>query len=157
MTQAMKSPRVLTGWHVLAGFVTAFGIIIAVNLWMAYSAVSTFPGLEVENSYVASQEFDDKRLAQEALNWTLSATYDAGELVLNISDPQTPNVQAQSLKVLVGRATTVEFDTHPVMGFDGANYRAPLVLGPGNWLIKVDAVSQTGVVFQQRLDVYVRG
>lgn len=157
MTQAMKSPRVLTGWHVLAGFVTAFGIIIAVNLWMAYSAVSTFPGLEVENSYVASQEFDDKRLAQEALNWTLSATYDAGELVLNISDPQTVNVQAQSLKVLVGRATTVEFDTYPQMHFDGTNYRAPMDLGAGNWLVKVDAVSQSGVVFQQRLDVYVRG
>jgi nitrogen fixation protein FixH len=31
-----------------------------VNLLMAYQAISTFPGLEVKNSYVASQKFDER-------------------------------------------------------------------------------------------------
>lgn len=44
----------LTGRHVLLMFVAGFGIIIAVNLTLAFSAVRTFPGLEVKNSYVAS-------------------------------------------------------------------------------------------------------
>ena len=39
--------RKLTGWHVLAIFVGGFGIIFGVNFYMAYSAVSTFPGMEV--------------------------------------------------------------------------------------------------------------
>ena len=54
-------------------FVAAFGVIIGVNLVLALSAVRTFPGLEVKNSYVASQTFDERRAAQEALGWTVSA------------------------------------------------------------------------------------
>ena len=42
--------RELTGRHVLAITLTAFGVIIAVNLMMAFKAVSTFPGLETPNS-----------------------------------------------------------------------------------------------------------
>ena len=60
----------LTGRHVLMIFCGAFGIIIGVNLLLAWSAVSTFPGLEVKNSYVASQQFDERKAAQEALGWT---------------------------------------------------------------------------------------
>jgi hypothetical protein len=45
-------------------------VIISVNLLLAFKAVSTFPGLEVKNSYVASQGFNDRKAAQEALGWT---------------------------------------------------------------------------------------
>ena len=62
MTREFK----LTGWHVLAIFVGAFGVIIGVNVALAWNAVATFPGLEVDNSYIASQTFDDRREAQEA-------------------------------------------------------------------------------------------
>ena len=55
--------RELTGRHVLAITLAAFGVIIAVNMVMAVKAVSTFPGLETPNSYVASQEFDRDRQA----------------------------------------------------------------------------------------------
>ena len=63
----MKSARTLTGWHAAAIFGSFFGVIITVNLALAYSAVHTFPGLEVKNSYVASQNFDARRDAQEKL------------------------------------------------------------------------------------------
>ena len=56
----------LKGRHVLGIAVGAFGVIIAVNLVMAYQAISTFPGLEVANGYVASQTFDADRKAQDA-------------------------------------------------------------------------------------------
>ena len=49
----------LTGKHVLAITVSAFAVIIGVNVLLAVKAVSTFPGLEVDNSYVASQGFSD--------------------------------------------------------------------------------------------------
>jgi len=57
----------LTGKHVLGITVGAFSIIIAVNVLMAFKAVSTFPGLEVANSYVASQTWDADMAAQKAL------------------------------------------------------------------------------------------
>ena len=57
----------LTGRKVFLMFVAFFGLIIAVNVTMAVQAVKTFPGLEVANSYVASQTFDADRAAQERL------------------------------------------------------------------------------------------
>jgi len=63
--------RQLTGRHVLMIFVGAFTVIIGVNIALAYNAVRTFPGLEVKNSYVASQEFNTRRAAQVALGWTV--------------------------------------------------------------------------------------
>lgn len=61
----MTKERKLTGWHVVFGFVAAFGVIITVNLVMAYNAVASFPGLEVKNGYIASQSFDKRRAAQQ--------------------------------------------------------------------------------------------
>ena len=54
----------LTGKKVLMILIGAFGTIIAVNVFMAYKAIGTFPGLEVKNSYVASQSFDAERGAR---------------------------------------------------------------------------------------------
>ena len=73
-----SATRKLTGWHVLAIFTAAFGVIIGVNLTLAFNAVATFPGLETGNSYVASQSFDARRDAQQALGWTVTATADDG-------------------------------------------------------------------------------
>ena len=88
--------RELTGRHVLFIFVGAFGTIIAVNLLLAYSAVSTFPGLEVKNSYVASQEFNERKAAQEALGWTVRATHRGGVLRLAITDSEGQPVRTRS-------------------------------------------------------------
>ena len=54
--------------------VAFFGVVIAVNLLMAHYAVSTFSGTVVDNSYVASQEFNGwlgAARAQRALGWTV--------------------------------------------------------------------------------------
>jgi nitrogen fixation protein FixH len=61
----------LTGPKVFAMFAIGFGIIITVNLTLAFQAVATFPGLETRNSYVASQSFDRDKRAQDALGWTV--------------------------------------------------------------------------------------
>ena len=89
--------REITGRHVLFGMVGAFGVIITVNVIMAWQAVSTFPGLEVKNSYVASQTFDAERRAQEALGWTTAAEVRGGEVVLSIRDAQGLPVMVSGL------------------------------------------------------------
>ncbi|MGN6498274.1 MAG: FixH family protein [Tsuneonella sp.] len=64
--------KTFTGRHMTAILVAGFGVVIAVNLVMARLAVSTFGGVVVENSYVASQEYN-KWLAEaeqsRALGW----------------------------------------------------------------------------------------
>jgi nitrogen fixation protein FixH len=78
--------RELTGKKVLAIFVAMFGTIIGVNVFMAYSAVSTFPGMEVSSSYADSQTFDVRRDAQQALGWDASVAIDGDTLVLTLVD-----------------------------------------------------------------------
>ena len=154
MTDADTGFR-LKGWHVLSGFVGAFGIIISVNLVMATQAVRTFPGLEVRNSYVASQEFDRRRAAQEALGWTIYADWIDGRVHLSITDAAGP-VRVKDLHAVVGRATQVADDVEPVFAFNGTTYEAPLDLGAGNWNIRMTAIAQDGTEFIQRVILHVK-
>ncbi|MBU3030818.1 FixH family protein [Paracoccus marinaquae] len=146
--------RELTGRHVLAITLAAFGVIIAVNLVMAFMAVGTFPGLEVKNSYVASQGFDRERAAQDALGWTVTPNYDGRELTLSVTDDEGLPAPVESLAATIGRPTHERADLSPDFTFEGGLFRAPLVLEPGIWNIHVTATAPDGTEFRQRLDHY---
>ncbi len=145
-----------TGRHALMVFVGAFGLIIGVNLVLAWSAVSTFPGLEVKNSYVASQEFDIRRTAQEALGWTVRADAAEGKVMLHITDAEGRPVRVGALDAVVGRATHVADDVRPEFIFDGAAYVAPIHLADGNWNIRMTALAENGTQFSQRVILHVK-
>ncbi|MEM7320938.1 MAG: FixH family protein [Pseudomonadota bacterium] len=146
-----------TGKHAAAVFIGAFGVIIAVNLYLAFSAVSTFPGLEAKNSYVASQKFDERRKAQEALGWTVEANAKGGLIILSIQDQNGNPVRVAGLSAVVGRATHVKEDAEPEFVFDGSAYVARLELGDGNWNIRIAARSPDGTDFRQRVVLHVKG
>jgi len=64
--------RPFTGRHATLILIAFFGTIAAVNFTMARFATSTFGGIVVENSYVASQEYNRwlaEAEAQRALGW----------------------------------------------------------------------------------------
>lgn len=155
-SETTKAPRQFTGKHMLAVCVGAFGIIISVNLYMAYSAVSTFPGVEVKNSYVASQQFDTRRAAQEALGWSVYASATGDEVKLEISDRDGQPVEVASLTATLGRATHVRDDQKPQFRFDGSAYVAPAELAPGNWNIRMIARAEDGTEFTQRVILHVK-
>ena len=144
----------IKGWHVFAMFAAAFGVIIAVNFTLAFKAVSTFPGLEVRNSYVASQSFDVDRAAQTALGWDVTARLEDKTLSLVILENGkaiAPVIEQATL----GRATNVAQDETPVFTFDGSALRAPVVAGQGNWNLRLKARAENGTLFQQRIIVEV--
>lgn len=151
--------REITAKHVLFFTVSAFAVIIAVNLTMAYKAISTFPGLEVKNSYVASQVFDANRTAQKALGWTMTPSYDptAKELQLVFVGQDGLPVTVTDLKVLVGRTTSAGFDTNPEFTRQAGAYLAKADLAPGKWMMQVEAWAADGTLFQQRIDLFVKG
>jgi nitrogen fixation protein FixH len=140
------------GWHVFAIFALAFGVIIAVNLTLAFKAVSTFPGLEVKNSYVASQTFDADRAAQLGLDWDVAAHLEGNELVLAITRRGDP-VEAEIENAIFGRATMVTADQTPDFRYDGTVFRAPVVADPGNWNLRLRLRAANGTLFQQRVIV----
>lgn len=151
--------RELTGRKVFVITASAFGVIIGVNLLMAYKAISTFPGLEVANSYVASQTFDADRAAQKALGWTLAAAHDSAAAVLELTFTDAAGAPAPvgELTVLVGRPTEAVDDIWPVFVSQDGVFRAPLALGPGKWMLKVEALAPDGTRFHQRRDLFVKG
>lgn len=149
--------RPLTGRKVAVIVVGAFSVVIAVNLVLAWQAVRTFPGLEARNGYVASQGFDARRAAQASLGWTLDVAYAGGELVLTFHDAQGGRVSPAALDVLVGRTTEAADDRRPGFDSHAGQYRAPLALAPGKWLIRIEARAEDGTPFVQRRDILVRG
>ena len=147
----------LKGWHVFAGFAAAFTVIIGVNLVLAFDAVRTFPGLVVENSYVASQTFDARRAAQIALGWTAEAKLEGDTLRLSFRDKQGQPVQPAKLTALLGRPTEAKEDRFPEFVFDGADFVAPVDLHQGNWNLRIEAEAADGTLFAQRLDLFKKG
>jgi nitrogen fixation protein FixH len=148
--------REIRGIHVLAFTSAAFALIIGVNVLMAWKAISTFPGLEVANSYVASQEFDTAKAAQVGLGWTLTPGYEGGEIRLAFTDGMGQPVTLGSLTVLLGRTTEARDDSTPVFALRDGVYVADAALDPGKWMLQVAATAADGTEFNQRLGLYVK-
>jgi nitrogen fixation protein FixH len=146
----------LTGLKVFLITATAFGVIIAVNLTLAFQAVRTFPGLEVKNSYVASQSFDRDRADQLSLGWTVSLDYDGGVLSLTLTDEGGQPVRPQINSAILGRATHTGEDRAPEFRYARGAFVAEETLGRGNWNLRLEAQSENGVTFRQRIPLHVR-
>ncbi len=153
MTDA--KPFEFTGRKMLLIMVSFFAVIISVNFYMAYSAVRTFPGLEVENSYVASQEFNERAAAQRALGWSVEFTREGDELVLNLQDRDGVEVIPASISAVLGRPTFSGDDMTLDFRLVGNEYRAEAVLAPGPWRLFLDAVAQDGTLYKKRMHLVV--
>lgn len=70
-----------TGRHAATILVLFFAVVIAVNFTMARLASTTFGGVVVENSYVASQNYNkwlDQAAREQALGWQARVARQAG-------------------------------------------------------------------------------
>jgi nitrogen fixation protein FixH len=148
--------RELTGRHVLLVFLAFFGTIIAVNVFMAFKAVGTFPGLEAKNGFVESQEFQVKRAAQEALGWDVGAVLQDGVLAIAFTDAAGDPVEVAALDAVIGRPTHVNEDRRPEFTYSRGTFRTPITLEPGNWDVRLTAWAPDGTEFRRRLEVDVR-
>lgn len=146
--------REFTGWHMATLMVGGFGIIIAVNLTMAYQAISTFPGLEVRNSYVASQSFDADRAAQDGLGWDVGVALTTTEITLQIGSIAGP-VQPVIRQAILGRATHVGEDQTPAFVWTGTGFTAPVALASGNWNLRLELVASDGTLFRRRIPLTI--
>ncbi|WP_229735831.1 FixH family protein [Novosphingobium endophyticum] len=126
--------------------VAGFGVVVAVNFTMAGLAGSTFGGIVVENTYVASQKFNgwlDEAKAQEALGWKLVASRRPdGRVVVELAAaPAYPDVTAIARHPL-GRQPDMVLTFVP--DASGA-YVSREALPEGRWTVRftVEAQRQT--------------
>jgi nitrogen fixation protein FixH len=151
-TEIEDTGRKLTGRHAVGMFVAFFGVIIGVNLFMAYSAVSTFPGMEVDSSYADSQTFNDRRLAQEALGWNASVEIPGdGTLILHLVDDAGAPVAPAELTALLTRPTNREEDQLLVLTRSNGAFVAPADVGDGQWRLRLTGTARDGTDYRHNI------
>jgi nitrogen fixation protein FixH len=143
-----------TGRHMLLLAVAFFGVVIAVNVGMSVLAYQSWTGLVVANSYVASQEFETKRMAHEAqraAGWLPQLAYVSGLLHLAVLDAAGKTVDLGTVSVLLNRPVGGHDDQVLTLERDvtGA-YVAPLTLPRGLWEATVTAPSTALGPFEMR-------
>lgn len=152
-----KGGRELTGRKVLAIFVAGFGLIIGVNVFMAWNAVSTFPGLEVSSSYADSQTFDVRRDAQEALGWNASVAVEDQTLILTLVDDAGRPVYPAELEALLTRPTNRTED-QALMLERGPNGTliAPVSVSEGRWRLRLTGIARDGTEYRHNITFSLR-
>jgi nitrogen fixation protein FixH len=139
MTQK-SPPKPFTGKHMAIIMVAGFGIVIAVNFTMAAFAVGGFHGVVVENSYVASQQFNgwlEDAEQSRALGWQVSPARAAdGHVVLRAEGVPDGAVFSAALRRPLGDKAFADLTFRPTG--DGS-WRSDQPIGPGRWLIRLAA------------------
>ncbi|MBV1691946.1 FixH family protein [Novosphingobium sp. G106] len=137
------APRPFTGRHMAMIMVSFFSVVIAVNVFMAREAISTFSGVVVENSYVASQHFNrwlDEARAERALGWKAAISRrsdDRVELALSGMAAAPAAVFAVARHPL-GRAPDVALRFLPG---GGGRWLSVQPLPPGRWRLRIEVRS----------------
>jgi nitrogen fixation protein FixH len=143
MTAKARSPREFTGRHMLAIILAFFGVVITVNLTMATLATTSWTGLVVENTYVASQQFNKKAeegRAQAALGWTAKLTVANGEVRYGLTDAAGKPVALHGVKVLFRHPAYESEDESVVLApGQGQEFATRHVPRDGVWIVEVDA------------------
>lgn len=146
----------LTGRRVALIALGFFLTFLIPNIVLMWTAIDTFSGLVVSDSYTASQEFDRRRAAQLALGWTAELDHAGDVFTLHITDAHGQVVRPETLAVTVGRPTTAAGDQVLALESVPGGYAAVAPLDPGAWRVEIAAVATDGTAFRQSRDILVR-
>jgi nitrogen fixation protein FixH len=119
--------------------IAGFGVVIAVNLVMARLAVSTFGGVVVENSYVASQEFNKWLAAADrsrAIGWhPVLSRLDDGRIQAAFAPKAAPLKLVGIARHPLGRLP----DTPLAFAAAGpGRFVSTAPLAPGRWVVRLE-------------------
>ncbi|MEP3439795.1 MAG: FixH family protein [Hoeflea sp.] len=160
MIRAIFQPKEFTGKHMLATMVAFFGVIITVNLVMARFAITTWSGLVVPNTYVASQEFNTKAAesrAIAALGYQIKLTPNVDGLAIDFIDADGNPALADSMVAQLRRPVGEHQDREMVLlrGSDGV-YRGAGELAEGEWIATVTATRDGQTLYKRGRRFHVK-
>ena len=162
MSTRSDRPREFTGWHMLFLMVAFFAVIIAVNVTMAVFANSSWSGLVVKNSYVASQHFNERAAegrARAALGWNAVLTIADDHFSWRLTDASGSPVRIDGATALLRRPVAANED-HAltlVSAGDGTHTAELHGLADGVWIVEVDAEAGLSEPFRDIRRVVVTG
>jgi nitrogen fixation protein FixH len=152
MTTAADKPGfTIKGWHVLAGLILFFGIIIGTDAAFMVLAYRTFSGQVASNPYEAGLAYNqtlERKKAQAALGWTATIS-DAGDrLQVVIIDAAGGPVDGLKVRATLERPATEAGRLSLALTPSGeGRYAAPLALA-GAWDVRVVAEGRDGAHFE---------
>ena len=134
--------REFTGRDMAKVLVIGFGIVFAVNFLMANLATRGFGGVVVENSYVASQKFNqwlDEAERSQALGWTANVTRNEdGHLGVETAGvPEDAAITAQ-LRRPIGKNET---DAITFARDESGIYHSTEPVTQGRWIVRLAITS----------------
>ena len=142
-SQHRRSGKGFTGRHMAAILVCFFGVVIAVNITMARFASSTFGGIVVENSYVASQEFNGRlkqSREQVALQWKASLKVVDGTIQYALTDRDGKPVPAASVSIQFRHPSYEAADWHvELQPAPNDTFEASHASRDGTWNVQIDS------------------
>jgi nitrogen fixation protein FixH len=141
-----------TGKHMLIIMLSFFGVVIGVNLVMAWFANASWSGLIVSNGYVASQSFNSDLQhirAQQSLGWAVSLSHDAAGLRFSVKDKRGNSVNGLSVAGSVQRTVTNRDDIKLDFAETApGQYSAPAAMAPGLWEAVIQAQARDGTLYR---------
>lgn len=135
----------ITGKHVAIVMVAFFAVIVAVNFTMAGLATSSWTGLVVKNSYVASQGFNqelEKARVQSALGWTSRLVVEPDRIVVHLTDRNGEPALLPQAELVIGRPAFEQMDRVLKLVHQGSGlYAASVILDPGLWMARLESTN----------------
>ena len=149
-----------TGRHMLAIMLAFFGVIIGVNVLMAVVAGSSWTGFVVKNSYVASQEFNEKvaaARAQAALGWTSELAIKDGRMRFALFDSARKPVRITGGSAAFRRPAYEAEDVTVVLAGTAEGASGEAALHDGDWILEINADAGLDHPWHEILRIAVRG
>jgi nitrogen fixation protein FixH len=135
--------REFTGRDMAFLTVAFFAVVVSVNVLMAVIANGSWTGLVVQNSYVASQQFNGKTAELEraaAMDVHATLSYQNEEISIVLRDSSGAAVKVAGVSLNIGRPSHEGEDRILQMACSADGLcRAPAHLGPGVWTGEVSA------------------
>lgn len=163
MIKAVKSfvaPTEFTGWHMFTIICMFFGTIITVNMILAFNAGSTWTGLVVKNTYVASQIFNEeteKLEQQRAMGWTSDLKYQDAQLRLQLTDNKGALITGANVSAKIGNPVHETNDHMVSFTQIGEFYVVENNLENGLWQIDLQVQTQDGLTWNKAVRLVVGG
>ena len=142
MSKEPGEVKKFTGYHATIMIVSFFAVVITVNMIMARFALATFSGTVVDNSYVASQKYNqwlEQARTQQAHGWTVSpAVRAADKASIIITGADGAALQGAAIEAIaehpIGQSEPFEINFVPA-GTGG--YQSVQTLPAGRWKLKI--------------------
>ncbi len=151
--------RRVTGLRVLAWLGGFFGVIFAANVALVWLAVDSFPGLSVESSYRAGQEFNEEvaaAAAQAARGWNVDVRAqragDGAAFTARFADKSGSPESHLAVTAKIEHPTDTRHDREVLLAeVEPGVYTAEVAgVAAGSWVLVIEAAAGGERVFRSR-------